>query len=507
MFARFLLAAMLVLQGHAIAAEVTINPPAVTMPINIPPFKVNVPTVKGDKGDKGDPGITAAGLAVLTARITALEAAVIALKLPPLPSPAPTPPLASTPVPAPAPVAANECTQAAIMGSATGGAAVANPADPTTWKKVEIKIGPTEACKSIAVALSNVPGDTPLDLIITLDPSVEYVDDTSAHWREGKGLGLPWPPFEQTIRWKTLIRSKPGSGKLAVLRSTSGSLYYGKGIFILQPMWDGADQTLEGIHLIGVRGNQDSRFNSIWIEPTDKRATITFRDVKMEEADTCILNGGVNHSIVIERMHVHNCGTGTGLTHNIYFGTVASVTARDLLSTGVRTGHLFKSRAAVNDLKDIRVLDGPATTVVDYDGETKPKPQSSYALDFPNGGIVRLENIVTHKGPNASNGPSMAYGEEGSANGGQWNARSISVKGWTMLGEVNPGTPFGGAMGIWNASDTGGTSLISPTIEGLSVFGIPSDRLLRTGSTFGTLPHTRLPAMPALNMASPIRLP
>ena len=166
--------------------------------------------------------------------------------------PAPPSAAASSSTPArPAP----GCTTAAIMATAQRAAAPVTPSNPASWPVVEVTVGPggDSRCRRIAQVFSALQDVQPLRLTVTLDPSVEYIDDTSSHFHQARPGGtLDWPPFEQIIRGWTLIRSRDPA-RLAVLRSGPGSLYYGKGILVLDPAYDGADQTLENIHLIGVR--------------------------------------------------------------------------------------------------------------------------------------------------------------------------------------------------------------------------------------------------------------
>ena len=103
----------------------------------------------------------------------------------------------------------------------------------------------------------------------------------------------------------------------------------------------------------------------------------------MEDADTCLLNGGPNHTVVLDTVWVKDCGSGSGYTHNVYVGRVARFEARNVLSTGVWEGHLMKVRAAVSVLDNVRLLDGPQRMRDDYHGTVRPAPQASLRAGFP----------------------------------------------------------------------------------------------------------------------------
>ena len=357
---------------------------------------------------------------------------------------------------------------------------------PIAFQPVTLEIGPSGQFQRVAAAFASLDSSKPLDVTVTLDPSVEHVNDTSSHYWEAQGHLIDWPPFEQTIPWKLLMQSKPGSGKLAVLRNDPVSLYYGKGILDVAPNWPGADQTYRGLHFIGAkRGDGDGRLCSLWLEPTAAQAAITIEDCEIEAADNGILNGGPNMDVVLRRVYVHDCGSGSGFTHNAYIGAVASLLLEDVLSVRASVGHLLKSRAAKTTVRRARLFDLDTGT-------------ASYCLDLPNAGVVDIDGLVTQKGANASNAPIFSMGEEGTGNGGQWPVSSLKVRNWTALSDRAD------ALLLWNAGST------PADIAGTKLFGVKAG--MQTGlygaTTLAAFPDASLitlGAMPALDLSSPVR--
>lgn len=533
---RRLIALLLLAAGPALAdSTITITPPAVTIDppafrYQAAPYRVTVPTVAGPKGDKGDgvdlAPLTArmaaveAALVTLTARIQTIDALIAALQAgggtttpPTTGGGTTTPPVVTGP-----PVTPATCTVAAVEAASSVNVRGGDPANPATWPKVELTVGAGGVCPTLPEAMSVVlaigyqdggPGH-PLDLTLTLNPSQEYVDATSSDWLGQHGGAATWPRFEQIIAaGKVLIRPTPGAGQMLTFRSQPASLSYGKGVLILDPRFDGADITIEDTRIVGTRrGDVDGNMTSIWLEVNDKRSTITLRRVVLQDADTCILNGGPNMTVILDTVWTHGCGNA-GRTHNIYIGRVARFEATNVLSTDVLEGHLMKVRANRSVLRNVRLLDGTALTLTTnlFDGVAKAFRQSSYALDFPNGGDVDIDGLWTRKGPLASNAFHIAYGEEADANGGQWPEKSLRIKNWiaaSIANEANDYAKPAYIAGIWNAT-------AAPiTIDGVSQFGIDPARFVVTGpygnSTPGPLPGvTVLPSMPTFDATPPVQ--
>lgn len=125
-----------------------------------------------------------------------------------------------------------------------------------------------------------------------------------------------------------------------------------------------------------------------------------------------------NGTISIESSTFANNGTGTGYTHNIYVGNIASLTVDDSTITNAIGGHDIKSRAASTTITDNTITDGSSGT-------------ASYEIDLPNGGNATITGNVIEKGASASNPVAISFGEEGSV----YASSSLTVSGNTMLND------------------------------------------------------------------------
>jgi hypothetical protein len=81
----------------------------------------------------------------------------------------------------------------------------------------------------------------------------------------------------------------------------------------------------------------------------------------------------------------------------------SSFVLRFSYSHDANTGHEVKSRAQVNYILYNRLAD-------------EATGNASYGLDISNGGLTYIIGNVIQKGPNAQNGNSIAYAEEGASN-------------------------------------------------------------------------------------------
>ena len=95
---------------------------------------------------------------------------------------------------------------------------------------------------------------------------------------------------------------------------------------------------------------------------------------------------------------------GSGFTHNIYVGAIATLTITDSYFHDAVVGHEIKSRATNNIIENNRIGEGPTGN-------------GSYDIDLPNGGDATIMNNVIEKGPSSPNEFMISYGEEGTIEG------------------------------------------------------------------------------------------
>jgi hypothetical protein len=146
-------------------------------------------------------------------------------------------------------------------------------------------------------------------------------------------------------------------------------------------------------------------------------------------------------SISIDHSEFASNGDGSGSTHNIYLGAVASFTLTNSYIHDAVVGHEVKSRAANNTITGNRIFDNGGS--------------ASYSIDLPNGGNATISGNTIEQGPNTQNPFIVAYGEEGASNPGA----AFAITGNTIVND-----------------DPSGRFLLDsatqPTLSGNSVWGL-----------------------------------
>ena len=129
---------------------------------------------------------------------------------------------------------------------------------------------------------------------------------------------------------------------------------------------------------------------------------------------------------------ISNCefagnGDGSGSTHNIYIGNVATLNIASSLIIGAVVGHEIKSRALNTIITNNVIANGP-------------NGSDSYSIDLPNGGNATITGNVIEKGPVSNNHTFISYGEEGVSNPGT----SVTVSSNIFINNVSgsPSTAF-----------------------------------------------------------------
>ena len=112
-----------------------------------------------------------------------------------------------------------------------------------------------------------------------------------------------------------------------------------------------------------------------------------------------------------------------GHNHNLYIGQIARATITGSYLHHARTGHLLKSRAAINHILYNRLTD---------DGGS-----ASYELEFPNGGVAVVLGNTIEQGPQTENPALISFGAEGYS----WPVNRLSLAYNTLVDDL----PSGGA--------------------------------------------------------------
>ena len=132
---------------------------------------------------------------------------------------------------------------------------------------------------------------------------------------------------------------------------------------------------------------------------------------------------GLTNTVTIDHCLFNANGSGSGTTHNVYMGNVASLTFTNNVSEGAIEGHELKSRAYANTITNNVLQDGPTGT-------------ASYEIDLPDGGVDVVQNNFIEKGANAPNQAMVHFGGEGIPYAGS----SLLITGNQFVNDHGPST-------------------------------------------------------------------
>jgi hypothetical protein len=136
-------------------------------------------------------------------------------------------------------------------------------------------------------------------------------------------------------------------------------------------------------------------------------ANLIVRNSRFEKNENGILSSsGTGGAILIENSVFDGNGTceGSGCAHGLYIGQATQLTVRRSTFINTHFGHHIKSRAKNNLIDAVVVDDGP-------------NGNSSYLIEFPNGGNVVVRNSRLTKGPGTDNKSTfISYAVEGLSN-------------------------------------------------------------------------------------------
>lgn len=198
-----------------------------------------------------------------------------------------------------------------------------------------------------------------------------------------------------------IIRGINGRPKI----DAAGANAMGKGTWVIV----GNNISIDNVEMFGARV-PDRNGAALRLEGTN----FTLRNAFIRDNENGILSGANTASnIVIENSEFGHNGNGTGQTHNLYIGNVASLSFRYNFSHDAVVGHNLKSRARVNTIAYNRF----SSTAPGQTGTTATG-RPSYEIDLPNAGTSYVIGNVIQQ-PAAHDNPNLiAYGEEGASNPG-----------------------------------------------------------------------------------------
>jgi hypothetical protein len=185
-----------------------------------------------------------------------------------------------------------------------------------------------------------------------------------------------------------------------------------KGIILTE-----ASLTVDGLTFIGAKIANSLGGNAAGIrdQSTTGPVRLTVRNSKFIENQNGILTGAnPEEAITVENSIFKSNGNATiteppfCCQHALYVGQVGSLTVRNSLFCGQLVGHDIKSRALMTSVLNNMLYDGAPNFVLGCTAGS-----TSFAIDVPNGGVVRISGNQIIQGGETGNSSLVAYGEEG----------------------------------------------------------------------------------------------
>lgn len=252
-----------------------------------------------------------------------------------------------------------------------------------------IQVGPTRAIKTIAEAARLVrPGGT-----VEVD-SGDYPGDVAV-WRQDQ------------------VSVRAIGGRVRLL--AQGAAAEGKGIWVVRAQ----GMTVDGFDFEGAsvpdRNGAGIRF---------ERGSLLVRDCRFLHNEMGLLTGNdANTVLEVENSEFAYNQRPDGHNHNLYVGRIARLSVTGSYLHHARTGHLLKSRAALNEIRDNRITDEAGGS-------------ASYELEFAEGGVAHVVGNLIAQSRDTQNPILISYGAEGY----RWPRNELLLERNTL---VNP-LPAGG---------------------------------------------------------------
>ncbi len=194
------------------------------------------------------------------------------------------------------------------------------------------------------------------------------------------------------------IRGVRGRPKI----DAAGRNAQGKGVWVV----GGSNVVVENVEIYGAKV-PDRNGAAFRVEGTN----FTLRNSFIHDNENGILCGAnANSNILLENNDFGHNGDGSGQTHNVYIGAIASLVFRYNYSHDAVIGHNLKSRALVNTVTYNRFSTRSATET----GSTAAG-RPSYEIDLPNGGTAYVIGNVIQQPAAYENSTLLAYGGEASS--------------------------------------------------------------------------------------------
>lgn len=254
-----------------------------------------------------------------------------------------------------------------------------------------LQVGPRRAIKTVARAATLArPGD-----LIEVDAG-EYFADVAV-WQSDR----------------VTVRAVGGRVRLVA----QGAAAEGKGIWVVRAR----GMRVEGFDFEGARvpdrNGAGIRFES---------GTLRVRDCRFLHNEMGLLtNNDPDAVLEVENSEFAHNQRPDGHNHNLYVGRIARLSIKGSYLHHARTGHLLKTRAAVNEIHDNRLSDEAGGT-------------ASYELEFPNGGVAHVVGNLIAQNRDTENSILISFGAEGY----HWPRNEILLERNTLVNPLLAGGVF-----------------------------------------------------------------
>ena len=245
-----------------------------------------------------------------------------------------------------------------------------------------------------APAFAQGPATAPRELRVGPGETFARPSDAAKAARDGDTVRIaPGTWRGDVCVWPQNNLNIPGAGADATILHAEGRTAAGKGLWVVR----GTNVAIRGVTL---RGAACPDRNGAGIRH-EADGALAVADCRFEDNENGFLSGvATNATLTFERCVFRDNGAGDGQSHNLYVGRAKRLVFRDCASDHAREGHALKSRALETIVERCVFDDGD-------DG------RSSYLLDCPNGGLVRVARCRFVQSAVAPNGTMVSIGEEG----------------------------------------------------------------------------------------------
>jgi len=269
--------------------------------------------------------------------------------------------------------------------------AIAQPIGPK-HEAMPLQVGPTRAIKTIAACAYSVRAGANIDV-----DAGTYSGDVAV-----------WTQDNITVR--------AVGGRVRLL--ADGAAAEGKGIWVVRAN----NMHVEGFDFEGAKVPRCQGAKVPDRNGAGKRldrGSLHVKDCRFGYNEMGLLtNNDPSTVLVVEDSEFAYNMRPDGHNHNLYVGHIARLMVSNSYFHHGRTGHLLKSRAAVNDIVNNRLIDGTGGT-------------ASYELEFPDGGVANVVGNTIAQSITTENPTLISFGAEGY----QWPRNTIYLENNTL---VNP---------------------------------------------------------------------